>query len=597
MQIIIPMAGRGSRFAEHGWQTPKPLIEVGGRPMVLWALESLRGLPVSQVIFVLLEEHEREFHVSQLIREQYHQPTTFVQIPEVTEGQLCTVLAAKEHLNPEEDVLIMAADSLVIGSQLASDITAAKASHLAGLISVIDLPGDRWSFARTNTHGAVVEVAEKVRISNHASTGFYYFTKAEYLLRYGQEMIDQQEKTRGEYYVIPVYQKMIDHDLSVGITPADSLWDMGTPEAKAQFEANLPTIRQQLAAPRFSICIPNYNYAHYLDQTLDSILAQTYPAEEIVIADNRSTDGSVALIQQYQARHSHIHLQQNPANFGFAGNLDQVAQMATQPLLLMLSSDDLMKPTALATYRQLIGELPPAQKFIITSAIDTIDADNQWLYTTTAQDNHRSIWLTTDIDPTLTAALGIDVYKIAAPDLLHRLLLTSSNPFHFLATCYQRTAYDRIGGYGQGRLINPDKWFHWRLLGEVDYAYFVDAPLFQYRWHERNQTAQQANSGHLKYIVDEYRTTIEMPDTLLQQAQLSRSEYERSFIEHTILHHGLSELSKGLWLKAYRINRFGWATYPGHMWRQWPKSLAFGLLLAGGPLGIALARSLKSRMK
>ena len=232
MIVVMPMAGRGSRYATQGFEIPKPMINVAGQPMILWALKSLEGLSVSRVVFVVLREHEERWNVKKLVSNKISAPLDFVLLDTITEGQLCTVLAAKEYLAPEEDVLIAASDTLV-QSKLQSDIADIRYD---GIISVANLPGEQWSFARTDKKGMVVEVAEKKRISEHASTGLYYFRRAAELIAYGEDMIRKHEKTRGEYYVIPVYQKMIEHGAFIGISRATAMWDMGTPEAKEVFE-------------------------------------------------------------------------------------------------------------------------------------------------------------------------------------------------------------------------------------------------------------------------------------------------------------------------------------------------------------------------
>lgn len=237
MVAIIPMAGRGSRYAKEGYSTPKPLIEIGGKPMIYWALKSLEGIQLSRVVFVLLREHEVQFQVRNMLTSMVGQPVSFVLLDEVTDGQLCTVLAAKEFMKEDEDVLVAASDTWV-QSHLVDDVLQ---PHVDGLISVAHLPGEQWSFARTDDTGRVVEVAEKVRISDQASTGLYYFSRAGDLIRFGEEMIARKEKTRGEYYVIPVYQKMIEAGLHIGISNASAMWDMGTPEAKKSFEHYLST--------------------------------------------------------------------------------------------------------------------------------------------------------------------------------------------------------------------------------------------------------------------------------------------------------------------------------------------------------------------
>jgi dTDP-glucose pyrophosphorylase len=236
MKVIIPMAGRGSRFADQGFETPKPLIEVKGKPMVIWALESINNLPVSEIGFVILKEHEQRYNVSGLLQKQLTVPVRFFIIDDVTEGQLCTVLSAGIWLDTDEDVLVAASDTIVKGN-LIKDVLH---SSWDGIISVTDLPGNQWSFARINDEHEVVEVAEKVRISDHASTGLYYFRKGKDLVSLGASMIRNEEKTRGEYYVIPVYSKMIASGMKVGISRANEMWDLGTPEAKARFEQEYP---------------------------------------------------------------------------------------------------------------------------------------------------------------------------------------------------------------------------------------------------------------------------------------------------------------------------------------------------------------------
>src|SRR5262249_61055753 len=115
----------------------------------------------------------------------------------------------------------------------------------------------------------------------------------------------------------------------------------------------------------------------------------------------------------------------------------------------------------------------------------------------------NDVWRESDRSADLDGVAGAAVYKVSARELLRRSLLSMQNPFQFAATVYPRSLYEAIEGYGGSRLINPDKWFHWKLLAKAETAYFIDRPLFAYRWHASNQTAQQAGSGALKYLVDE----------------------------------------------------------------------------------------------
>lgn len=235
MLLIIPMAGRGSRFSNVGYTTPKPLIEVAGKPMIYHAFKSVSQVNYRKVVFIALEEHEKQYQVHNLLKKEVINDFELILLDGVTEGQLCTVLKASPFFKEDEGLLIAASDSY-IKSNIAEELKTSKAD---GIISVIDLPGEKWSFAKTNELGQVIQVAEKERISNNASTGIYYFSNTLNFQEEAQKMISNKETTRGEYYVMPLYNKLIQNGKTILLSHAQEMWDMGTPEAKQNFETYL----------------------------------------------------------------------------------------------------------------------------------------------------------------------------------------------------------------------------------------------------------------------------------------------------------------------------------------------------------------------
>ena len=339
---------------------------------------------------------------------------------------------------------------------------------------------------------------------------------------------------------------------------------------------------------KFSVCIPNYNYERFLGRTIQSVLDQAGVEFEIVVSDNASTDRSLDIVRGFGD--SRIRWQVNRCNVGFAGNLDRAARMATGDWLVMLSSDDLMRPGALAAYRGLFERLgPAAATTIVTSTMDVIDAEDRTIGRVGLPGN--GVWNENDRAADLEEIAGGPVYRIEAGELLRRCLLTMQNPFQFAATAYPRSLYEAVEGYGGGRQMNPDKWFHWKLLAKAGAALFVDRPLFAYRWHASNQTAQQAGTGALKYLVNEYVSTFELDKTVLQGLRLDRVDLERAFVEHDIGRHGLAVLAKGRRLEARRIYDFGRAAYPRHARKNW-KVRILGNVAAIGPGGAGDCRGL-----
>ena len=112
MNIVMPMAGRGSRFAEVGVSTPKPLIPVRGKPMYAWATESLPLELATRVIFICLREHLSTLALERDIMSRYaaYQPT-IIPLDEVTAGQACTVLKCRELINNDQSLVIFNADT------------------------------------------------------------------------------------------------------------------------------------------------------------------------------------------------------------------------------------------------------------------------------------------------------------------------------------------------------------------------------------------------------------------------------------------------------------------------------------------------------
>lgn len=234
MNIVMPMAGRGARFKEIGIDIPKPLIPVMGKPMYSWAMESLPLKLAKRVIFVCLAEHLDGWGLREDIGSRYGwlNPEV-VPLSAVTEGQACTVLSAREFINNEDPLLIYNADTSC-RTDLERTLPLLPPS-VAGLLGVFHAEGERWSFARVDEEGRVVETAEKRRISPWATTGLYYFKSGAEFVRNAESMIERQDRVNGEFYIAPVYNYLIASLLDVRINVAEEVGVMGTPEDLDRF--------------------------------------------------------------------------------------------------------------------------------------------------------------------------------------------------------------------------------------------------------------------------------------------------------------------------------------------------------------------------
>ena len=339
---------------------------------------------------------------------------------------------------------------------------------------------------------------------------------------------------------------------------------------------------------RFSVCIPNYNYARYLEQTIRSVLDQGRDDVEVCVSDNASTDDSVQVVGgMHDGR---VKLSVNPSNLGFAANLDCAVRMSSGRTVITLSSDDLMLPGALDAYAQLLDGVDD-QSVVVGSTIRVVDSGGGQLGRVAASPR---VWESEHRDGALTAAIGRPVYGAPAREILARSIRRMRNPVHFATFAFPRRLYDVVGGYGGQRLVNPDKWFHWRMLSEATQAYFINDELFAYRWHDQNQTAQQQSSGALKFLVDEYVSTFQLDPGLLAELGMSREEVVRAYVHNDVVLRGLRNVADGERAQARRAVHWALATYPAEARR----SAAFwGLRLAcaSGPLGTAVGRTASGR--
>jgi NDP-sugar pyrophosphorylase family protein len=237
MILIMPMAGRGSRFTKFGEPIPKPFIMVNGKHMFARSLSSVPKGSYTKVIFILLKEHHHQYDFENLLAHYEITKYEIVCLDEVTEGQLCTVNAASCLINKQEDILVIACDTY-IDSDIILDIKS-KPLECDGIISVIKQDGNHWSFAKFDESNNVLEVAEKNRISEYASTGIYYFTFGSDFCEFAAAVIKRNERVAGEFYIMLVYKYMLEIGKKLKVSFAKQMWDMGNPEAKFIYESYL----------------------------------------------------------------------------------------------------------------------------------------------------------------------------------------------------------------------------------------------------------------------------------------------------------------------------------------------------------------------
>lgn len=234
MQLVITMAGRGSRFKRVGYTQPKHEIEVRGKTLFEWAMRSLQDFIHEKFFFVVRQGQYDPDRLKELIAAAGIQNYQLVEIDALTSGQAATVMAALTVVNPLESVAIYNIDTYVEPGQiLRSDLT-----NCTGHLTTFSAPGDHWSFVKLNDQGQVVDVVEKKRISSLASVGFYYFDRFLDFANLYHHHAAQVREDYVETFVAPFYHYLIqDHPgmVTTKEIPAKTVHVLGTPEELAVF--------------------------------------------------------------------------------------------------------------------------------------------------------------------------------------------------------------------------------------------------------------------------------------------------------------------------------------------------------------------------
>jgi UDP-N-acetylglucosamine diphosphorylase / glucose-1-phosphate thymidylyltransferase / UDP-N-acetylgalactosamine diphosphorylase / glucosamine-1-phosphate N-acetyltransferase / galactosamine-1-phosphate N-acetyltransferase len=239
VNIVIPMAGRGSRLSEHHSGLPKPLIEVEGRPLWWWATGCLPLDYATRLVFVCLREHVETYDLVERFEKACPAyPVTVRVLDDVTDGQLRTVTEASELFDMTRPLLVFNADTWFSHDQ---EAFLREAACSDGLLGVARRDGDRWSFARIDERGDVVEVAEKRRISDLASTGLYYFRNTGRFLEDAEAMFRTEDRSHGEFFIAPLYQRMIDRGERIRTCLTTAFTPIGTPEELRAFQDDVAT--------------------------------------------------------------------------------------------------------------------------------------------------------------------------------------------------------------------------------------------------------------------------------------------------------------------------------------------------------------------
>jgi dTDP-glucose pyrophosphorylase len=226
MNVLIPMAGAGSRFAAAGYTFPKPLIDVNGKPMIQMVVENLNI--DANFVFVVQKEHREKYNLDTLLN-LIAPNCKVVEVDGLTDGAACTALLAKEYIDSDAPLFFANSDQFVEWDSNEFFYKMNETDADGGIVT-FKATHPKWSFAKIDDNGIVTEVAEKNPISDLATVGFYYWKHGSDFVKYAEQMITNNVRVNGEFYVCPVFNQAIDGGKVIRTFDVPKMWGTGTPE-------------------------------------------------------------------------------------------------------------------------------------------------------------------------------------------------------------------------------------------------------------------------------------------------------------------------------------------------------------------------------
>lgn len=193
LNIVIPMAGKGQRFKDAGYEIPKAMIPIQGQPMINRVVDNLKSRRDNRVLLVSRQEIDPDIPNAQVIKLDHD-----------TNGAVSTMLEVEHLIGRDDPLLIANCDQLLLNFD-ADKFMEASADCSVTVFSS-DVP--HHSYVKLGEDGNVTEVAEKRVISDLAVGGVYYFRKAKYYFDAAHKLIDNDLRVNGEFYNTPVFSQL-----------------------------------------------------------------------------------------------------------------------------------------------------------------------------------------------------------------------------------------------------------------------------------------------------------------------------------------------------------------------------------------------------
>ena len=245
--ILVPMAGLGSRFIKEGFKVPKQLINIKDKHLIDISLDCL-DYEGCNLIFVVRDETVYNFHMDDLLRKKFGDDIKVVVLDKLTDGSVCSCLYAEEYIDNDAPLIIHTLDiefRPVFNPHIMNNLNG------DGLLLTFKSNSSNYSYAKVDRNGFVTQTAEKKAISSDACVGIYGFKKGSDFCKYAREMIKRDLRTKNEFYISPLYNLLIEDGKKIRTEMVDKMHVFGTPD---EFHFYKDNVTRRLGDKPIAVC-------------------------------------------------------------------------------------------------------------------------------------------------------------------------------------------------------------------------------------------------------------------------------------------------------------------------------------------------------
>lgn len=251
--VLVPMAGLGSRFQQAGYTVPKQLINIKDKQLIDISLACLDTTNCN-LIFIIRDDHIYNFRMDEILKQKFGDDIKIVVIDHLTRGSVESCLYAKQYIDNDAPLVIHTLD-IEFGPKFDPKIIGSLISD--GVLLTFKSNSSNYSYAKTNEEGYVVQTAEKKAISSDACVGIYGFKRGSDFCKYARKMLALDIKTNNEFYIAPLYNLLIEDGKKIVTHPVDKMHVFGTP---TEFNFYKKNVIKKFGAKPFALCSDHSGY-------------------------------------------------------------------------------------------------------------------------------------------------------------------------------------------------------------------------------------------------------------------------------------------------------------------------------------------------